>query len=245
LTDIGIVSAFIAGIISFISPCVLPLVPAYISFITGVSLEELRKEDGTSSHTSKAFVNSLFFVLGFSVVFVLLGATATWLGQALLRYLPLFTQIAGVIVIIFGLHLIGVFRIAFLMNVKKFEGPQKAASFIGAFALGLSFAFGWTPCIGPILGGILALAADSETLTRGVLLLSAYSLGLGIPFLATALALNRFIQLFTRIKKHFRLIEILSGILLVLIGVLILLNRFTLITNKVTEWFPFLMDFAK
>jgi cytochrome c-type biogenesis protein len=245
MQEVGLLAAFIAGIISFLSPCVLPLVPAYISFITGISLEDLRKEDTGKKQVIKAFLSSVFFVLGFTVVFVALGASATWLGKALLTKLPLFTKVAGVLIIIFGLHLIGVFKIAFLYKTKKFEGPAKAVSFLGAFVLGLSFAFGWTPCIGPILAGILTIASTEETVWKGIFLLTLYSLGLGIPFLITSLAINQFFKLFMKIKRYFHAIEILSGILLVLIGILIMTNKFSLITSKVMEWFPSLMEFSK
>ncbi len=245
MQEVGLLTAFIAGIISFLSPCVLPLVPAYISFITGVSLEDLRKEDTGTKQTLKAFLSSVFFVLGFTFVFVALGASATWLGQALLTKLPLFTKLAGVLIIVFGLHLMGIFKIPFLYKTKKFEGPAKAVSFLGAFVLGLSFAFGWTPCIGPILAGILTIASTEETLWKGIILLSVYSLGLGIPFLITSLALNQFFKLFMKIKQYFHAIEIVSGILLVLIGILIMTNKFSLITNKILDWFPFLMEFSK
>lgn len=241
--QVSIFAAFFAGIISFLSPCVLPLVPAYISFVTGISLEELRKEDQSSSLVWKTFLSSLFFVLGFTVVFVLLGASATWLGNALLTKLPLFTKIAGVLIIIFGLHLAGVFKISWLYKEKRFQGPQKAVNFVGAFLLGLAFAFGWTPCIGPILGAILAYASTQETVWKGILLLAIYSLGLGVPFLITALFINQFFKFFNRIKKYFHAIEIASGILLIFIGFLIMFNKFSLITSKILEWFPFLNRF--
>ena len=239
-SSVSYIGAFLAGIISFISPCVLPLVPAYISFVTGVSLEELRQEDSRRKNIRKAFISSCFFVLGFSLVFIALGASATWLGKSLITKQPILIKIAGGIVIIFGLHLMGLFKIGFLYKQKKFQGPQKAVSFFGAFLLGLSFAFGWTPCIGPILAGILTIASTEETVWKGIALLAVYSAGLGIPFLLTALAINQFFTLFHRIKRYFQVIEIASGVLLVFIGVLIMTNRFSLVTNKMLEWFPFL-----
>ena len=242
--SVSYLTAFLAGLVSFLSPCVLPLVPAYISFITGVSLEELRKEDLPKGRIGKSFLSAVIFVLGFSLVFVLLGASATWVGKTLLLRLPVLIKIAGVIVIIFGLHLIGVFRIGLLYHVKKFEVSRKHVSLIGAFLLGISFAFGWTPCIGPILTAILAYASTEETVWKGIILLSIYSLGLGIPFLITSLALNQFFKLFIKIKHYFRVIEILSGILLVLIGILMIFNRFSMITYKALEWFPFLERFT-
>lgn len=241
---VSVLAAFIAGVISFLSPCVLPLVPAYISFITGVSLNDLKEQSDHSILQGKAFLSSIYFVLGFSVVFIILGATATWLGQILLMKLPLFTNIAGIIIIIFGLHLLGIFRIKLLYREKRFQGPQKVLNNFSSFALGLAFAFGWTPCIGPILGAILTFASTKETVWQGISLLTIYSLGLGIPFLLTSIGLNKFFNLFNQIKRYFRAIEITSGILLIIIGILIGINQFTIINSKLLYWFPFLNRFA-
>ena len=245
--QVSIFAAFIAGVVSFLSPCVLPLVPAYISFITGTSLEELRSEDQDTSLMWKAFRSSLFFVLGFSTVFVSLGASATWLGSLLGEHRTSYfiTIPAGLVIIIFGLHLMGVFKIGLLYKEKRFQGPQKALTLIGAFAMGLAFAFGWTPCIGPILGSILTYAGTQDTIWKGIFLLLVYSLGLGIPFLITALGINQFFKFFNKIKRYFKAIEVTSGVLLIFIGFLIMFGKFSLISSKAIEWFPFLNKFTE
>lgn len=228
LEKVSLLAAFGAGFVSFISPCVLPLVPGYISFVSGVSLdslrEERRKEEAARGSMRKIVSNSLLFILGFSVVFVALGASATFLGQFLVEKLALFSKIAGIVVIVFGLHVMGVFRIPFLQYERRFHASSKPLGLVGSFLVGLAFAFGWTPCIGPILGAILAFASTQETVKEGIYLLSAYSLGLGIPFLATGLAMNSFLRLSKGIKAHFRTVEVVSGILLVVVGILILTN---------------------
>ncbi|UCF79911.1 MAG: cytochrome c biogenesis protein CcdA [Candidatus Eiseniibacteriota bacterium] len=228
LEEVSLLAAFGAGFLSFISPCVLPLVPGYISFISGVSLEAMREESGEgrtgSGSLSKIVPNSLLFILGFSVVFVALGASATFLGQFLVDKLSILSKIAGVVVIVFGLHVMGVFRIRFLQYERRFHARSKPLGLLGSFLVGLAFAFGWTPCIGPILGAILAFASTQETVKEGIYLLSAYSLGLGLPFFATGLAMNSFLGISKSIKAHFRTVEIVSGLLLVAVGILILTN---------------------
>ncbi|OGL41583.1 MAG: cytochrome C biogenesis protein [Candidatus Schekmanbacteria bacterium RIFCSPHIGHO2_02_FULL_38_11] len=223
--NIEFITAFAAGIFSFISPCVLPLIPAYISFISGISMEEFKEGVEGKKNLNKVTLNSIFFIAGFSIVFVVLGASATIAGKFLLSKLSLFTQLAGIIIIIFGLHTMGIFRIRFLDIEKRINVRKKTYGIAGSFFVGFAFAFGWTPCIGPILGAILALASTRDTVLQGILLLSVYSLGLGIPFLITAIAMNTFLKLFKSIKKHFRKIEIISGLLLVIIGLLIFSNN--------------------
>lgn len=240
MESIGIITAFVFGIISFISPCVLPIVPGYISFISGVSLNEIDKSKNSIAIRKKIMLNTLAFVLGFSLVFVLLGATATVIGQFLFTNLSTLSQIAGVIIIIFGLHMAGVFKIKFLQFEKRFHSQSKPLGYLGSFVVGLAFAFGWTPCIGPILGGILALAAQKETVGQGILLLTSYSAGLGIPFLITGFSLSIFYVAFNKIKRYFYLIEIIGGILLILIGILMLTGSLMVIANYLTNWFPFL-----
>ncbi|HEY9899342.1 MAG TPA: cytochrome c biogenesis protein CcdA [Pantanalinema sp.] len=227
---ISLPTAFLAGLISFLSPCVLPLVPGYLSYISGVSSDQMR--DGADAATRrKVIVNSLGFILGFSIVFVALGATATAFGQVLNQKLTLLSQIAGVVIILFGLHTMGLFKIKALYMEKRFQVAAKPAGFFGAILVGLAFAFGWTPCIGPILAAILTYASQSETLNQGIALLLAYSLGLGVPFFATALAINAFFSLFNRIKQHMRKVEIASGLLLVAVGVLIFSNNLSILAN--------------
>lgn len=238
MENVSLLAAFTAGIISFISPCVLPLIPGYLSFISGVSLEEMRGGERKSEALKKVSLNTLFFVLGFSFVFVAMGASATFVGEFLLSKLSLFNKIAGVIIILLGLHIIGVFKISFLNYEKRFHTKSKPLSPLGSFVVGLAFAFGWTPCIGPILGGILALAANQDTMGKGIMLLSSYSLGLGIPFLVTAVSFNTFLGVFGRVKRHFRTIEIISGLFLVTIGFLIFIGSFGYIAGLLNQWFP-------
>lgn len=222
MEKVSLLAAFIAGLISFVSPCVLPLVPGYISFVSGVSLETLREEGRPGGSMRKIILNCLLFILGFSVVFVSLGASATFIGQFLLEKSAIFSKIAGVVVIVFGLFVMGVLRIPFLQFEKRFHARTKPLGLLGSFLIGLAFAFGWTPCIGPILGAILAYAGTQGTVKEGIYLLTAYSLGLGLPFFVTGLAMNTFLGFSKRIRPHFRKIEIASGILLVVVGILIL-----------------------
>lgn len=238
--DVTLFAAFFAGIISFVSPCVLPLIPGYLSFISGVSVEEMKDKDEKARVLKRVSLNSIFFILGFSVVFIILGASATFLGKFLLSRLAILYKVAGVIIIVFGLHLLGVFRIPFLHYEKRFHTRSKPLGFLGAFLVGLAFAFGWTPCIGPILAGILVLASNQETVGKGVILLSSYSLGLGIPFFLTAIGFNRFLGISGFIKKHFRIIEITSGVFLILVGLLIFFNSISFIAEFMLRFFPWL-----
>jgi cytochrome c-type biogenesis protein len=240
LENVSLLAAFTAGVISFISPCVLPLIPGYLSFISGVSLEEMKGEEKKSEALKKVTLNTLLFVLGFSVVFTAMGASATFVGEFLLSKLSLFNKIAGAIIILLGLHIMGVFRISFLNYEKRFHTKSKPLGPLGSFVVGLAFAFGWTPCIGPILGGILLLASNQDTMGKGIVLLSSYSLGLGIPFLITAVSFNTFLGVFGWVKKHFRTIEIISGLLLVIIGVFIFIGSFGYIASLLNQWFPWL-----
>ena len=247
--NVTLLAAFGAGILSFISPCVLPLIPGYLSFISGLSLDEMR---GTSAGGGAAvavaappavrrqvILASLAFIVGFSIVFVALGASASAIGQYVMSRLTLLGRIAGAVVIVFGLHTMGILRIEWLYQEKRVQAPQKRPEgFIGAALVGMAFAFGWTPCLGPILAGILAVAATQETVGHGVRLLLAYSIGLGVPFLAAALAINRFFAAFARIRHHYHKVELVSGGLLVAIGVLIFTNRFTVIAQWLTPYLP-------
>jgi cytochrome c-type biogenesis protein len=235
-------AAFAAGVLSFISPCVLPLIPGYLSYISGLTLDEMQGTgDGAMSLGAarrRVLVASIFFILGFSFVFICFGAAASVVGQYMLERQRLLAKIAAVIVIVFGLHTMGVLRIGWLYSEKRVQVEKKPTSLFGAFFVGLAFAFGWTPCIGPILAGILAIAGTQQTVGQGVQLLAVYSAGLGLPFLVTAFAINQFFTVFKRIRKHYHLIEIISGLLLVLIGLLIFTNRFTLIAKWLTPYLP-------
>jgi len=235
-------AAFAAGVLSFISPCVLPLIPGYLSYISGLTLDEMQGTgDGAMSLGAarrRVLVASIFFILGFSFVFICFGAAASVVGQYMLERQRLLAKIAAIIIIVFGLHTMGVLRIGWLYSEKRVQVEKKPTSLFGAFFVGLAFAFGWTPCIGPILAGILAIAGTQQTVGQGVQLLAVYSAGLGLPFLVTAFAINQFFTVFKRIRKHYHLIEIISGLLLVLIGLLIFTNRFTLIAKWLTPYLP-------
>ena len=226
MANVTVISAFIAGLISFISPCVLPLVPAYISFISGVSLEKLRAGD-KGAIRQDVILTSLLFIAGFSTIFVLLGASATYAGQFLLQNKILFNRIAGVIIILFGLHVAGLFQIRFLNYEKRFNFDRKPVGIFGTYLVGLAFAAGWTPCIGPILAAILVVASNQESSGQGMILLTSYSLGLAIPFFLTALAINVFFNFFNWVKRYYRAIECISGALLVILGFLVMTNQFS------------------
>jgi len=238
LESVSLATAFIAGVLSFISPCVLPLVPGYLSFISGLSLEEMRGTGDRRRSRRHVFVASLAFVLGFSVVFIALGASASAVGQFLMSRLSLIGKIAGAVLVLFGLHTMGLLQIRWLYQEKRVQTARKPAGPLGAFLVGLAFAFGWTPCIGPILAAILAVAAAQDTIAQGVLLLAVYSAGLGIPFLLTSLAVNRFFAAFAKVRRYYKAIEVTAGALMVAVGVLIFTNRFTLIAQWLTPYLP-------
>jgi len=222
MPSVTLLAALWAGVASFASPCVLPLVPAYLSFISGASVEDLVGAGPKTALAKNVVPRAAAFVLGFSTVFVAMGASATALGAFLTAHLGLFSKIAGALVIIFGLHLLGLIPIKALYREKRFNLSARPASMVGSFLVGLAFAFGWTPCVGPILMSILALASTQESVLRGVGLLAVYSLGLGLPFIAAGLAVNSFLRLFQRVKGSFRVIEMVTGSLLVLVGVAII-----------------------
>ncbi len=240
---VGIGTAILAGLLSFLSPCVLPLIPGYLSFISGVSMDDLQRRDRSSALTGRLFINTLFFVLGFSLVFVLLGATASSLGKFLTENLSLFNKIAGVLVFLFGLHVAGVFRVKALNYEKRFHlDTSKRRGLLGSSLIGIAFAFGWTPCIGPILGSILVLAGQQASVNQGILLLLFYSAGLGIPFIITAVLFSYLIGTFSFVKRHFHAIEIISGVLLMIIGVLIFFNLLQSISTWILNLFPALQN---
>jgi len=219
--EISLLGAFFAGLISFLSPCVLPLVPAYLSFLAGVSLEEMRSA-ATSGIQRRVLGAALIFVLGFSSVFVLLGASATVVGQWLSAHSLWLGRVAGVMLIILGLHLTGILKVPFLLFEKRFQVKKQGINLIGAFFVGAAFAFGWSPCVGPLLAGILALAGTQETVSQGMFLLAVYSAGLGIPFILAAAAVERFLHWSKRFQNYLRFVEIIAGALLVFVGGVIL-----------------------
>lgn len=244
MEGVSLIAAFAAGLLSFVSPCVLPLIPGYLSFVSGVTLDEMRGIGAAVAVAPapgirrKAVIASIAFVLGFSLVFISLGASATAIGQFLMARLRLLGQIAGVIIILFGLHMMGVLRIGWMYNEKRMQTSGKPAGFFGAMVVGVAFAFGWTPCIGPILAAILAVAAGQESVGQGVRLLAVYSAGLGVPFIATSLAINKFFAASARIRRYYHTIEVVSGALLVAVGALIFTNRFTIIAQYLTPFLP-------
>ena len=224
---VGYGASFAAGLFSFASPCVLPLVPGYVSFMSGRSLEELSRDEKSGEALRHAGWESLFFVLGFAVVFTALGATASAAGAFLVAHLPVVTKLAGAIIILFGAHMTGLITIPVLYKHVRADTAGFKPGYGGSFLMGLAFACGWTPCIGPILSGILALAATRETVGAGMRLLFVYSLGLGVPFIVTGFAVGGFMRFFKRFKRHIRTGEILSGALLIAVGVLIFSDRLT------------------
>ena len=224
---VGYGTAFLAGLVSFLSPCVLPLVPGYISFMSGLTLEELGHGAKPGAAFRHAGWESIFFVLGFSVVFTILGASASAVGEFLAAHMPVVTKIAGTLIVLFGLHMTGVIHIPILYYHKRADAGAFKSGYAGSFLMGLAFACGWTPCIGPILSGILALAATRETVAQGMRLLFVYSMGLGIPFILTGFAVGAFMRFFARYKKYIRAGEIFAGVLLVAVGLLIFTDRLT------------------
>ncbi len=237
--SVSFVTAFVAGVISFLSPCVLPLIPVYLTFVSGVSLETLRAGQ-TKGLVRQVTIRTAWFVLGFTIVFTVMGATATGVGAFLSQKAQVLLRVAGVVLIAFGLHTAGLFTIPFLNLEKRLQMRGKVLGPGGAVVAGMAFGFGWSPCIGPILAGILALAAQAESVTRGMALLVAYSAGLGIPFLLTGLGINQFFKAFASVRGHFRAIELTSGLLLVAVGVLLATNRL----SQVSQWFSFLSDWV-
>jgi len=232
------IAAFLAGLISFLSPCVLPLVPGYVSLISGAGLEELKSAQGQLMR--RVMVNSVGFILGFTIVFITLGAISTEVGQLAARYKHTLSIVAGVVIIIFGLHLTGIFKIKALYTDARLHGVKGSSTPIGAFVIGFAFAFGWTPCLGPILTVILGFASQEDTLAKGVLLLAVYSLGLAVPFLLTSVLMERFLKFYSRFRSHMHVLEVASGGLLIALGILLVLGRFTLISS----WLSFLNRFA-
>jgi cytochrome c-type biogenesis protein len=219
--------------VSFLSPCVLPLVPGYVSMLSGESIEALKAEAG-GALVARIFANSVAFVIGFSVVFIALGASATAVGNFLLSQRTTFNIVAGIIVIVFGLHLTGLIKIPFLYRSTRIDTGTPKRGAAGSFLLGFAFAFGWTPCIGPILAGILAVAATRSTVFQGMFLLAVYSAGLAIPFLLTGLGVSQFLKFYGRFRKHLHAVEVVSGVLLIGIGLLMAFNRLTVLSGYLT-----------
>jgi cytochrome c-type biogenesis protein len=231
-------AAFVAGLISFLSPCVLPLVPGYVSLISGAGVEELKTDQGQLFR--KVMMNSAAFIIGFSIVFVTLGAISTEVGQLFAQYKTLLARVAGVVILLFGLHLTGVFQIKALLSDTRLHSLKGSSTPWGAFVIGFAFAFGWTPCVGPILAVVLGFAAAQDTVVQGIFLLAVYSAGLAVPFLLTSLGIGSFLKFYNRFKFYMHALELASGGLLILLGILLVSGKFTVIAG----WFSFLNRFA-
>ncbi len=239
MIEVGFMIALTGGLLSFLSPCVLPLVPSYLTFVTGMSLDDL--ESGVDR--GRVMTHAVLFTGGFTVIFVLLGASASFLGQFFLYYEEWVARIGGLVILLFGLHLTGLLKLMPLTREVRFHVSERPIGKIGSFGVGLAFGAGWTPCIGPILGGIITYAAMQETFWSGVWLLFVYSLGLAVPFLLAALALDRFLAGFKRFRRYLPAVQIGSGVLLILFGLLLVTGSFTLLTAWLVQFTPdFLLE---
>lgn len=234
--------ALAAGVLSFLSPCVLPIVPPYLAYMGGVSMSDM--QDGERVAQRRALVSSLFFVLGLSTVFLILGFTASAFGRFFLTNQDWFVSAAGIVIIIFGAHFLGIYRIGFMDREMRVDAGDRGGSMFGAYVLGLAFAFGWTPCIGPILGAILSIAATEADVTRGTVLLGFYAAGLGIPFILVAAFFPRLKGLMAWMRAHMKRIEQSMGVLLIVVGLLMLTGKFTDFSWWLNETFPILQTFG-
>ena len=243
MAEISYFYVVLAGLLSFLSPCVLPIVPGYLCFLAGTSLDKIASGEDASKERN-VFYFALSFVFGFSTVFILLGASATLLSGLIYEYLDILRVVGGIIIIIFGIHFMQIIQLPFLNRDTRYQIESYRPGIVGSYVIGLSFAFGWTPCIGPILGSVLSIAASSDTVTYGIVLLMLYSAGLGIPFLLAAYAINGFMRFLSKIRNYIRAIEIFTGVLLVIFGILILTNRIQELAFFFIKYFPFLTQFG-
>ena len=227
--------ALLAGIISFLSPCVLPIVPPYLTYMGGISMSEMTDEKVSNK---PAIIAAIFFALGLSTVFIFLGFAASAFGQLFLQNQGVLAHISGAVIVLFGLHFIGVVTLPFLQREARFDAGDRGGSSFGAYILGLAFAFGWTPCIGPTLGAILALSAQEASIARGTMLLATYAIGLGVPFIIASIFINRAIGLMNRFKRHMGLIEKIMGVMLIVVGVMMMTGAFTRLAFWLLETFP-------
>lgn len=232
LTPYILLYSLVMGIISFASPCILPLIPSYVSYITGISYDELVSRESRSKNMNITLLHSLAFVAGFSIIFVLLGATASLAGSILSQYLNAIRIVGGMLIIVMGVFVMDVVNIPFLQREAKLQLKTRPAGYAGTLVVGMIFGAGWTPCIGPFLASVLALAMTSETLGSGMALLFMYSLGLGIPFVLSALAISAFLSSFSKLKKHFKAIKITSGVILIIMGALLLMDKMTILIPR-------------
>ncbi len=236
-SNITFIGAFIAGLLSFLSPCVFPLIPSYITYITGLSFADLQAEHPTHKVRVQTMIHSLIFIAGFTTVFVLLGASATYIGGFLQEHMGMLRRIGGVLIFVFGIHVSGLVPLGMLLGEKRLTIHRKPAGYAGSFLVGLAFAAGWTPCIGPILASILMVAATEETVYHGIGLLLIYSLGLGLPFFLASLAMHQFLVFFNRFKKYIRIFEITTAVFLMVVGVLIFTNYLTILSRYASALF--------
>lgn len=237
MLEIGLFSSFIAGLLAFISPCILPLVPVYIGMMSKKAL--YRNENIKLSERLYLFVNSLLFVLGFTVVFTILGSTATLLGRAMSNYSVIIGRVGGVILIVFGLHYMGLFKIKFLNFEKKFNMPDSLKSgYLSSFLFGVIFSFGWVPCVGLILSGILMLASQLETIFEGILLLGVFSVGLGLPFILASIFISFFSKLLKRLNRHLNIVSIISGIFIIALGIVFVTDSMMRIMSVISKYIP-------
>ena len=234
-SEVSIVIAFSAGILSFLSPCILPLFPSYITYITGRSLEDIKSSGRATDITKLTVINSLFFILGFSIIFVLMGIAISYFGSFLGIKRIWLERAGGVVIILFGLDIMGVLKTGFLSRAKGISLKRKKFGYLGSLVVGMAFAFGWTPCVGPILSSILIYASTLESLPKAVVLLLAYSMGLGLPFLIAGLAINQFLALFAKFKNFLRFAPIVSGIFLIVIGIVLFSGQFSKVASLLTR----------
>lgn len=236
--DVGFGAAFLAGLVSFVSPCVLPIVPPYLAWLAGITFDELKDSEADVAARRRIVLSAIAFVLGFTTVFVALGATASTIGRAIAQYFDVLAIIAGVAIVIMGLHFLGVFRIGLLFREARIQVQRKPAGWLGAYVMGLAFAFGWTPCVGPVLAAILFVAGSEGSALRGAILLAAYSAGIGIPFLLAALFAGTFLNFAGRFRRHMGTVEKIMGALLVITGILFMTGSMSAISQWLLETFP-------
>ena len=235
--NISYIVAFVAGLLTFLSPCLLPLIPSFIAYITGISFGDLKSEKKKGEVRKSTIIHSLLFIAGFSMVFILLGLTATALGRALFQYQDIIRMVGGVLIIIFGLFLTGIVKLNFLIPEHHLHLKVKGATYFGSFLVGVTFAAGWTPCAGPILGSILVLAGTQSSMVHGAALLVVFSLGIAIPFFLTGLLINTFLEYFNKFKKVIGAIQVGGGVLLIIVGILMLTNQLAPLSAKMLAIF--------
>ncbi|MCX7793273.1 MAG: cytochrome c biogenesis protein CcdA [Thermodesulfovibrionales bacterium] len=235
MKDVSLPLAFLAGVVSFLSPCVLPLIPSYISYITGLSFKDLTESPERARIRKVTLVNSLAFVAGFTVVFVLLGASSTTIGRLFFQYRDVLSVAGGILIIIFGLFVAGILNLNFLMRERRFELKDRPAGLFGSFFIGMTFGAGWTPCIGPVLGSILIYASTKDSVLYGMGLLGVYSIGLGLPFVISALAINIFLSYIKKIQRYMRYVMLLSGLILIAFGIMLITGSLGLISQYMPD----------